>query len=204
MSFRAFLNPRSSGKARAGGLQSGGPDGRASLSMSLLTCLITAGASQGATAGSIPETFLFSRCSTVAEALPDLVIGANGHQTVTASYGRSLITIDDPGMDGLVCERGCGLSISTAEDAPKRYELASRKVALASDQTFRIKGGTAIYRSLALKIEGDRWLLLGVGYLMRGDGSRSYRVFDAEVIDRPGSPTKSSTNMKVASCLERP
>jgi len=152
---------------------------------------------------SMPRTYPFSECSTVAEALPDLVIATHVPRTAIAYYGNSALAIRDRRQDGLLCEHGCKVSALLTKDRLQQYELAGREVAIARDREYKTTGGTAVYRSIFFRMEGKRWLMLELQFLDRDDGSRTYKGMEIDDWDAPKIMTGVDKLEKLGSCLER-
>ena len=153
---------------------------------------------------SMPRTYPFSECSTVAEALPDLVIAAQVPRTAIAYYGNSALAIRDQAQDGLLCEHGCRVSALLAKDRLQQYNLAGREAAVARDREYKTIGGTAVYRSIFFKMEGKRWLTLEIQFLDRDDGGRTYEGMKIDAWEVPELVRASDKVTKLGSCLERP
>jgi hypothetical protein len=159
---------------------------------------------QSVSSNSMPRIYPFSECTTVAEALPDLKIATKRPRTATAYYGNTAIVVRDQGNDGPLCERGCILSIIMPDDKLEQYALLSRKSALRRDQEYEGIAGTAVDRTLFLKMEGRQWLVLEISYLRSRDGDRTYRKLETGITEFPKSLTGSDMQTKIGSCLERP
>jgi len=172
--------------------------------LALRTCLATIALPNGSLGGELPRKYAFSECSTIAEALPGLVVVANKPRTAAAYYGNAVIAIRDEGTDGPLCEHGCRLSILTAKERLEQYALVSRKASVERDREYKTFNGTAVYKTILFRLTGDRWFGLDIEYINRDDGSRTY---DSLMVgDTPVLPSMTGTDMqtKVAACLERP